>query len=78
MEGNEERRLEKVISQKALQMSSSNTCKVWILGFFCGICFTYLFVLILSPLWPNHPFSVYLNSRSAIFKNSSLTDAGKV
>ncbi|KAJ3691506.1 hypothetical protein LUZ61_020670 [Rhynchospora tenuis] len=75
MEGIGEKSLERVVSQKALQMSSSNTCKVWILGFFCGVCFTYLFVLLLSPFWQNLSLSINLNAHNSIFKNLSLSDA---
>ncbi|XP_078152500.1 uncharacterized protein LOC144547689 isoform X2 [Carex rostrata] len=78
MEGHGEKRLENALSQKALQMSTSNSCKIWIIGFICGICFTYVFVLVFSPLWPNLPLSFYFNSPTAIFKNSSLPHAGIV
>ncbi|KAF3341157.1 hypothetical protein FCM35_KLT10001 [Carex littledalei] len=78
MEGNGEKRLENALSQKALQMCSSNARKIWILGFIFGIGFTYVFVLIFSPLWQNLPLYFYLNSPSEIFKKSSLPDAGIV
>ncbi|KAJ1692411.1 hypothetical protein LUZ63_009109 [Rhynchospora breviuscula] len=75
MEGNGEKSLERIVSQKALQLSSSNTCKVWILGFFCGVCFIYLFVLLLSPFWQNLSLPVNLNAHNSIFKNLSFSDA---
>eukprot|EP00268_Persea_americana_P051875 TRINITY_DN5767_c0_g1_i1.p1 TRINITY_DN5767_c0_g1~~TRINITY_DN5767_c0_g1_i1.p1 ORF type:complete len:585 (-),score=95.47 TRINITY_DN5767_c0_g1_i1:607-2361(-) len=35
--------LERVVSQRALQMSSSFPCQVCVVGFLCGVCVTYFF-----------------------------------
>lgn len=35
--------LERAVSQRALQMSSSFPCQVCVVGFLCGICVTYFF-----------------------------------
>lgn len=48
MEPTSEKTLERVVSQRALQMSSSFPCKVCVVGFLCGICFTYFFLAILT------------------------------
>lgn len=44
MEAEEQRRLEKVLSQKALSMSSSFPCQICVVGFLCGVCLTSLFL----------------------------------
>ncbi|KAK1266685.1 hypothetical protein QJS04_geneDACA015255 [Acorus gramineus] len=48
MESSPQKSLDRVISQKALQMSSSSYCKAWVVGFLCGACITYLFLVCLS------------------------------
>lgn len=49
MESTPQKNLERVISQKAMQMSASFHCKIWVLGFFCGVCITYLFLVAFAP-----------------------------
>ncbi|GER34914.1 alpha-(1 6)-fucosyltransferase [Striga asiatica] len=44
MEAPDGRSLERVVSQKALQMSSSWACQLCVLGFLCGVCVTSLFM----------------------------------
>ncbi|KAK1290705.1 hypothetical protein QJS10_CPB18g02002 [Acorus calamus] len=48
MESSPQKSLERVISQKALRMSSSSYCKAWVVGFLCGACIAYLFLVGLS------------------------------
>lgn len=44
MEGEDQRGLDRVLSQKALAMSSSFPCQICVVGFLCGICLTSLFL----------------------------------
>ncbi|XP_073016464.1 uncharacterized protein [Primulina eburnea] len=50
--------LERVVSQRAIQMSSSFSCQICAIGFLCGICLTSLFMAALTSfgafaLWGN-------------------------
>ncbi|KAJ0963700.1 hypothetical protein J5N97_028822 [Dioscorea zingiberensis] len=47
--GASQKNLERVISQKAMQMGNSFPCKICVIGFFCGVSITYLFLVVLSP-----------------------------
>ncbi|XP_030521122.2 uncharacterized protein LOC115734461 [Rhodamnia argentea] len=40
--------IERVVSQKALQMGSSFSCQVCVVGFLCGVCLTTLFLAALT------------------------------
>ncbi|XP_025013635.1 uncharacterized protein LOC8258636 isoform X2 [Ricinus communis] len=42
--------LERVVSQRALQMSSSFPCQLCVVGFLCGVCLTSLFLAALTSL----------------------------
>ncbi|KAL5726204.1 hypothetical protein ACHQM5_009265 [Ranunculus cassubicifolius] len=42
--------LERVVSQKALQMGSSFPCQICVVGFFCGVCLTYFFLAALTTI----------------------------
>lgn len=42
--------LERVVSQKALQMGSSFPCQICVVGFLCGVCLTTLFMAVLTTL----------------------------
>ncbi|KAK6145312.1 hypothetical protein DH2020_022132 [Rehmannia glutinosa] len=44
MESLNDKSLERVVSQRALQMSSSFPCQICVLGFLCGVCLTSLFM----------------------------------
>ncbi|MQM12292.1 hypothetical protein Taro_045210 [Colocasia esculenta] len=48
MEPTAEKSLERLVSQRALQMSASFPCKMLVLGFFCGVCITYFFLAALT------------------------------
>lgn len=74
MEPAPEKSLERVISQRAMQISGSIHCKIWVLGFFCGVCITYLFLVAFTPHTVAEfgaAFSNYPGSRS---RNSSLVN----
>ncbi|KDP23723.1 hypothetical protein JCGZ_23556 [Jatropha curcas] len=42
--------LERVVSQRALQMGSSFSCQICVVGFLCGVCLTSLFLAALTSL----------------------------
>ncbi|KAG8649791.1 uncharacterized protein LOC110620685 isoform X2 [Manihot esculenta] len=42
--------LEKVVSQRALQMGSSFPCQICVVGFLCGVCLTSLFLAALTSI----------------------------
>ncbi|CAJ2628483.1 unnamed protein product [Trifolium pratense] len=48
MEGMNQKSIERVVSQKALQMGSSFPCQICVVGFLCGICLTSLFLAALT------------------------------
>ncbi|XP_072995991.1 uncharacterized protein [Typha latifolia] len=75
MESTTRKSLERIISQKALQMSSSTTCKIWVLGFFSGVCITYLFLVAFSSFPISAPRLVYSRSQRASLQNSRLPDS---
>ncbi|XP_065853951.1 uncharacterized protein [Euphorbia lathyris] len=50
MESVNQKSLERVVSQKALQMGSSFPCQICVVGFLCGICLTSFFLAALTSL----------------------------
>lgn len=49
MEGlDHQKSLERIVSQKALQMGNSFPCKICVMGFLCGVCLTSLFLAALT------------------------------
>lgn len=50
MESLSQKSLERVLSQKALQMGSSFPCQICVVGFLSGICLTSLFLAALTSL----------------------------
>ena len=40
--------IERVVSQRALQMGSSFPCQICVVGFLCGVCLTSLFLAALT------------------------------
>ncbi|KAL9677535.1 hypothetical protein QQ045_005768 [Rhodiola kirilowii] len=44
----QQKSLERVVSQKALQISSSFPCQICVIGFLCGVCLTSLFLAALT------------------------------
>ncbi|OAY76947.1 hypothetical protein ACMD2_07459 [Ananas comosus] len=76
MESANQKSLERAISQKALQMSSSTPCKIWVLGFFCGVCITYFFLVVLSPFRTDTFGLGYSSSQTAISPISTSVYSG--
>ncbi|PON55495.1 alpha-(1,6)-fucosyltransferase [Parasponia andersonii] len=50
MEALNQKSLERVVSQKALQMGNSFPCQICVVGFLCGVCLTSLFLAIFTSL----------------------------
>lgn len=48
MEQLNQKSIERVVSQKALQMGSSFPCQICVVGFLCGVCLTSLFLAALT------------------------------
>ncbi|XP_009604142.1 uncharacterized protein [Nicotiana tomentosiformis] len=48
MEALNQRSLERVVSQRAMQMGSSFPCRICVVGFLCGVCLTSLFLAALT------------------------------
>ncbi|KAM3309032.1 hypothetical protein P3S67_010776 [Capsicum chacoense] len=48
MEALNQRSLERVVSQRALQIGSSFPCRICVIGFLCGVCLTSLFLAALT------------------------------
>nr|XP_027104599.1 uncharacterized protein LOC113725565 [Coffea arabica]XP_027104600.1 uncharacterized protein LOC113725565 [Coffea arabica]XP_027104601.1 uncharacterized protein LOC113725565 [Coffea arabica]XP_027104602.1 uncharacterized protein LOC113725565 [Coffea arabica]XP_027104603.1 uncharacterized protein LOC113725565 [Coffea arabica] len=48
MESFDQKSLERVLSQRALQMGNSFPCKICVVGFLCGVCLTSLFLAALT------------------------------
>ncbi|KAF6145608.1 hypothetical protein GIB67_037641 [Kingdonia uniflora] len=48
MEPTGQKNLERIISQRALQMGNSFPCQICVVGFLCGVCLTYFFLAILT------------------------------
>ncbi|KAL8159668.1 hypothetical protein V2J09_001205 [Rumex salicifolius] len=48
MEAEDQKTLERVVSHKALQMSSSFPCQICVAGFLCGVCIASLFLAALT------------------------------
>ncbi|GAB2246572.1 hypothetical protein Droror1_Dr00002065 [Drosera rotundifolia] len=48
MEKEDQKLIERVVSLKALQMSSSFPCQICVVGFLCGVCLTSLFLAALT------------------------------
>ncbi|KAL0918459.1 hypothetical protein M5K25_010468 [Dendrobium thyrsiflorum] len=71
MEPTPQKSLERVISQRAVQMSASLQCKAWVLGFFCGICIAYLFLIAFTPYKAGEFGVGFTNSLAADSTNSS-------
>lgn len=44
MDPTTQKSLERVVSQRALQMSNSFPCKAGVVAFLCGVCVTYFFL----------------------------------
>ncbi|OVA06595.1 hypothetical protein BVC80_7493g2 [Macleaya cordata] len=65
--------LERVVSQRALQMGSSFPCQICVVGFLCGVCLTYFFLAALTSFGTVElgGFSFSAASLEIISQNSS-------
>ena len=77
METSPQKSLGRIISQRAMQMSNSFPCKIWALGFICGVCITYLFLVASTPLRTAQLGFMYASTSGAIPQNSSFIHLGK-
>lgn len=74
MEPFNQKSLERVVSQRALQMGNSFPCQICVVGFLLGVCLTYFALAALTSLATFElaaiPFSTF--STGALPPNSSL------
>jgi hypothetical protein len=64
MEGMNQKSIERVVSQRALQMGSSFPCQICVVGFLCGICLTSLFLAALTSFGTFHFGPILFSSMS--------------
>lgn len=76
MEPTAEKSLERLVSQRALQMSASFPCKMLVLGFFCGVCITYFFLAALTS-FKGPEFGGVFSTPAATSQNSSSVGFGE-
>lgn len=67
--------LERVVSQRALLMSTSFPCQVCVIGFLSGICLTSLFLAAFTSFGITASFSQFSSSNSG---SSISMDTGKL
>lgn len=67
----DQKSLERVVSQKALQIGTSFPCKICVMGFLCGVCLASLFLAALTSFATFQPFS------STFSNGFSTMDSGK-
>ncbi|KAK7834802.1 uncharacterized protein LOC112032462 [Quercus suber] len=74
MEISSQKSLEKVLSQRALQMGSSFPCQICVVGFLCGVCLTSLFLAALTSFgsFEFGGFSLSTMSLGASPRNSDI------
>ncbi|PIA36305.1 hypothetical protein AQUCO_03400301v1 [Aquilegia coerulea] len=69
--------LERVVSQRALQMGSSFPCQICVMGFFCGVCITYFFLAALISFGAMESKGVAFSTLSiGILSQNSTSDIG--
>ncbi|KAF8401952.1 hypothetical protein HHK36_012903 [Tetracentron sinense] len=73
MEPTSQKTIERVVSQKALQMGSSFPCQICVVGLLCGVCITYFFLAVLTSFGSSEFGSVAYSTTSAgiLWPNSS-------
>ncbi|XP_043692133.1 uncharacterized protein LOC122642658 isoform X2 [Telopea speciosissima] len=71
METSAQKTLDRIVSQKALQMSNSFPCQICVLGFLLGVCLTYFFMAALTS-WVEFG-GVSFSSPSPGFPSQNLT-----
>ncbi|TKY52092.1 hypothetical protein E2542_SST23612 [Spatholobus suberectus] len=69
MESLNQKSIERVVSQRALQMGSSFPCQICVVGFLCGVCLTSLFLAALTS-FGSFQFGPILFSTMAIANSS--------
>ncbi|XP_068665746.1 uncharacterized protein [Aristolochia californica] len=74
MEASPQKTLERVISQRAIQMSSYFPCQIYVLGFFCGVCVTYFSLAGLGSFKTVELGAVYSGPSAPYSDNSSTID----
>ncbi|XP_068652488.1 uncharacterized protein [Aristolochia californica] len=74
MEASPRKTLERVISQRAIQMSSSLPCQIYVLGFFCGVCVTYFSLAALGSFKTVELGAVYSAPAVPYSDNSATID----
>lgn len=72
MEPTAQKSLERVLSQRAMQMSSSYPCIVGALSFICGVCVTHLLLVVSTPFKSSQLGLVFSSTSQAVSQNSSL------
>ncbi|KAI3470690.1 hypothetical protein Pfo_027353 [Paulownia fortunei] len=71
MEPLNQKSLERVVSHKAIQMSSSFPCQICVVGFLCGVCLTSLFLAALTSFGAASVGSISFSPFSAGISNSN-------
>ncbi|GAU21875.1 hypothetical protein TSUD_33720 [Trifolium subterraneum] len=71
MEGMNQKSIERVVSQRALQMGSSFPCQICVVGFLCGICLTSLFLAALTSFGTFHFGPILFSSMSSMANSTS-------
>ncbi|KAK3043146.1 hypothetical protein RJ639_000035 [Escallonia herrerae] len=81
---NSQKSLERVVSQKALQMGNSFPCQICVVGFLCGVCLTSVFLAALTSLGTFEfggisfsTFSSGISTPNSSSKFINMTAAGK-
>ncbi|KAL5566860.1 hypothetical protein UlMin_030024 [Ulmus minor] len=76
MESSNQKSLERVVSQKALQMGNSFPCQICVVGVLCGVCLAYFFLAALTSLGTFEPIlfgsSMGNSSSETICKDSNF------
>ncbi|KAM7250022.1 hypothetical protein ACFE04_021905 [Oxalis oulophora] len=65
--------LERIVSQRALQMGNSFSCQICVMGFLCGVCLTSLFLAGLTSLG-SFEFAGVISFSKDTWSNSSSDD----
>ena len=80
MEAQNQKSLERIVSQKALQLGSSFPCQICVVGFLCGVCIASLFLGAFTSLGSPLGFgwsSFSPNSQPASLCNSTSENISK-
>lgn len=69
--------IERVVSQRAMQMGSSFPCQICVVGFLCGICLTSLFLATLTSFGAFHFNPTLFSSMSIANSTTSHNNISK-